>query len=182
MFRNDRTNYKVASNDPSNLSGEQTLDGQARVDGVALGAMGAITDRWKVFANYTYLHTEVLQSVSDYTLQNTGVDAQKGKPLTFTPKHAASIWTTYDLPYNLQVGYGLTTQSKQYLLSQDNAPTAAGYTVHRAMLGYKVNRNLNLRLNVNNLFDKQYLTRIRNNGWATPGDARAAILTADYSF
>ena len=182
VFRNDRTNYKVASNDPSNLSGEQALDGQARVDGVALGAMGAISDRWKVFANYTYLHTEVLQSVSDYTRQTTGVDAQKGKPLTYTPKHAASLWTTYDLPYNLQIGYGLTTQSKQYLASADGAPTAAGYTVHRAMLGYKVNRNLDLRLNVNNLFDKQYLTRIRNNGWATPGDGRAAILTANYSF
>ena len=50
------------------------------------------------------------------------------------------------------------------------------------MLGYKVNRNLDLRLNVNNLFDKHYLTRIRNNGWATPGDGRAAILTANYSF
>ncbi len=182
VFRNDRTNYKVASNDPSNLSGEQALDGQARVDGIALGVSGLITEKWKVFANYTYLDTEVLQSVSDYTQETTGIDAQKGNPLTFTPKHAASIWTTYDLPYNLQLGYGLTTQSKQYLASTDNAPTASGYTVHRAMLGYKVNRNLDLRLNVNNLFDKHYLTRIRNNGWATPGDGRAAILTANYSF
>ncbi len=182
VFRNDRTNYKVASNDPSNLSGEQALDGQARVDGIALGLSGLITEDWRVFANYTYLDSEVLQSVSDYTQETTGIDAQKGKPLTFTPKHAASIWTTYDLPYNLQVGYGLTTQSKQYLASADNAPTSSGYTIHRAMLGYKVNRNLDLRLNVNNLFDKHYLTRIRNNGWATPGDGRAAILTADYTF
>lgn len=182
VFRNDRTNYKVASNDPSNLTGEQTLDGQARVDGASLGLSGAITDKWKIFANYTYLHTEVLQSVSDFTKLTTGVDAQKGKPLTFTPKNAASIWTTYDLPYNFQVGYGLTTQSKQYLASADAAPTSSGYTVHRAMVAYKVNRNLGLRLNVNNLFDKDYLTRIRNNGWATPGDARAAVLSADYTF
>ncbi len=182
VFRNDRTNYKVASNDPSNLSGQQALDGQARVDGATLGLTGAITDKWKVFANYTYLNTQVLQSVSDFTKESTGIDAQKGKPLTFTPRNAASLWTLYDLPNNFQVGYGLTTQSKQYLASADNAPTASGYTVHRAMLGYKVNRNLDLRLNVNNLFDKHYLTRIRNNGWAVPGDGRAAILTADYSF
>jgi len=182
IFRNDRTNYKVASNDPSDLTGEQTLDGKARVDGVALGLTGSISERWKIFANYTYLDSEVLQSVSDYTLQTTGIDAQKGKPLTFTPKNAASVWTTYDLSHDLQLGYGLTTQSKQYLASADNAPTSPGYTVHRAMVAYKINKELGVRLNVNNLFDKQYLTRIRNNGWATPGDGRAAILTADYSF
>jgi len=50
------------------------------------------------------------------------------------------------------------------------------------MLGYKVNKQLNLQLNVNNLFDKEYLTRIRNNGWAVPGDGRAAVVSADYTF
>ncbi|MGY2289165.1 TonB-dependent receptor [Pseudomonas sp. SDO528_S397] len=182
IFRNDRTNYKVATNDPSDLSGSQTLDGSARVDGVELGLSGAITDRWKVFANYTYLDTQVLQSVSNFTKDTTGIDAQKGEPLTFTPKNAASLWTVYDLPHDFQVGYGLTTQSKQYLASAAGAPTAPGYTVHRAMVAYKVNKQLNLQLNVNNLFDKEYLTRIRNNGWAVPGDGRSAVVSADYTF
>jgi catecholate siderophore receptor len=182
IFRNDRTNYKVASNDPSDLSGTQTLNGKARVDGVALGLTGAITDHWKVYANYTYLDSKVLQSVSNFTKDTTGIDAQKGEPLTFTPKHAASLWTVYDLAHGFQVGYGLTIQSKQYLASAAGAPTAPGYTVQRAMLGYKVNKELNLQLNVNNLFNKEYLTRIRNNGWAEPGDGRVAIVSADYSF
>lgn len=182
VFRNDRTNYKVASNDPTNLSGTQSLDGKARADGVALGLSGAITDKWKVFANYTYLDTRVLRSASDFTLASTGFDAQKGEPLPFTPKHAASLWTVYDLPYDFQVGYGITAQSKQYLVSAAGAPTAPGYAVQRAMLGYKVNKQLNLQLNVNNLFDKEYLTRIRNNGWAVPGDGRAAVVSADYTF
>ena len=44
--------------------------------------------------------------------------------------------------------------------------------MHRAMVGYQLNEGFALQLNVDNLFDKQYFTRIRNNGWATPGAAR----------
>ena len=40
MFRNERENYRVADPDPTNLTGEQQLDGKARVDGVTLGAVG----------------------------------------------------------------------------------------------------------------------------------------------
>ncbi|NCE89694.1 TonB-dependent siderophore receptor [Pseudomonas sp. L13] len=182
LFRNDRTNYRVASSDPTNLSGEQPLDGKARVDGMTLGMTGSLTPNWHVFANYTYLDSKVLQSVSDYTREQTGIDTAEGAPLTLTPKHAMSLWTTYDLPHDWQVGYGLTTQSRLYLASAHNAPTAPGYTVHRAMLSYRVSPELLLRLNVNNLFDKFYLSRIRNNGWAVPGDGRAAILSMDYEF
>ena len=67
VFRNDREEFKVADPlNPDNPSGEQQLDGQARVDGVTLGAAGMITDAWSVFANVTYLDSEVLQGISDF--------------------------------------------------------------------------------------------------------------------
>ncbi|MCF5941713.1 TonB-dependent receptor, partial [Xanthomonas perforans] len=53
VFRNERENYKVNSGDP--LVPEQVLDGKARVDGIALGAAGYLTERWSIFANYTFL-------------------------------------------------------------------------------------------------------------------------------
>lgn len=52
IFRNDRKNYRVADPDPTNVTGEQALDGQARVDGVLLGAVGKLTDKWLLSANY----------------------------------------------------------------------------------------------------------------------------------
>jgi catecholate siderophore receptor len=50
------------------------------------------------------------------------------------------------------------------------------------MAAYRFSKSLDVQLNINNLFDKEYYTRIRNNGWATPGEARSFILSANYNF
>ena len=59
---------------------------------------------------------------------------------------------------------------------------APGERTHRAMAAYAVNSQLSLQLNLNNLTDEKYVTRVRNNGWATPGEARSAVLSATYRF
>lgn len=189
LFRNERQNYKVASADP--LQPEQVLDGKARVDGVALGVAGNITREWSVFANYTFLDSEVLQSVAD----EATADPVKGRELTQTPRHSASLWTTYALG-DWTFGYGATYQGEFY---PNNATAAAylktdAYWVHRAMVSYQLTSRIGLQLNVNNLFDEEYYTGIRNNltitngvvtagnGWANPGEGRSAVLTATFKF
>ncbi|APP74815.1 TonB-dependent receptor [Xanthomonas vesicatoria] len=193
VFRNERENYKVNSGDP--LIPEQVLDGKARVDGIALGAAGYLTERWSVFANYTFLDSEVLQSVSNRTASLTG-DPIAGRELVQTPRNAGNLWTTYALN-QWTFGYGVNYQGSFY---PNNTSTAVyhktdAYWVHRAMVGLRVNDWLSLQLNVNNLFDKEYYTSIRNNltvnaagtvtagsGWALPGDGRSAVLNATFSF
>lgn len=170
-------------------------DGKARVDGIALGAAGYLTERWSIFANYTFLDSEVLQSVSNRTESLTG-DPIAGRELVQTPRNAGNIWTTYQLN-QWTFGYGVTYQGGFY----PNNSSVAGYVktddywVHRAMVGLRVNDWLSLQLNVNNLFDEEYYTSIRNNltvnaagtvtagnGWALPGDGRSAVLSATFSF
>lgn len=192
IFRNDRTNYKVASGDPTRP--DQQLDGSARVEGVALGASGRITDAWSIFANYTYLDTEVRRGVSKF-LAAQGLDFTRGDPLTNVPDHAFSLFTTYDLAdLNLQLGYGVTYQGEYHLTQHalvagsTNTRTtiplvkAQDYVVHRVTVAWTPRPDIELRLNVNNVFDKEYYQRGRNNGWATPGDRRNATLTANYRF
>lgn len=187
IFRNDRENYRVADPDPLNPTGEQALDGQARVDGILLGVTGTITEQWSIYANYAHLDSEVLQGVSDFSA-GAGLDYTKGDPLLNTPENSLSIWSTYDLTRQWQVGYGATWQAdntvQQHAATYLSGPLAKSpdYWVHRAMVAYRVNRNLGLQLNINNLADKEYYTRIRNNGWATPGDGRQYTLTATYNF
>jgi catecholate siderophore receptor len=192
IFRNERTNYRVADYDPANLTGEQQLDGQARVDGLALGLAGRLTEKWSVFANATLLDSEVLQSVSDYCLANPGLagctnspadpDPQRGDRIINTPEESASLWTTYAFAPDWTAGYGITYQGSFDGGRVAGAPDVKSYTTHRAMLAWAVNDRLALQLNASNLFDKQYFIRVRNNGWATPGEARSLVLSANYRF
>jgi catecholate siderophore receptor len=191
VFRNDRQNYRVADpGNPDNPAGQQTLDGRARVDGVLLGASGNLTEHWALYANYSHLKSKVLQGASNF-VAIAGHDYTKGDPLLSTPENSLSLWTTVDLSHAWQLGYGATYVSS-YAVSQHSATNPDGalntvdsYVTQRAMIGYKINRNFGLQLNVNNLFDEKYLTRVRTSGdiaWGTPGDARSAVLTATYAF
>lgn len=197
LFRNERTNYPVTANDPS-VGILQVLDGRSRVDGVALGATGNITPEWSIFANYTYLKSKVLQSVSNYCLANPGTtftppggtaitcptaDLQRGNPLTNTPKHSGSLFTTYTFPFGLQIGYGLTYQGEFLLNNNTGSITRSkDWLTHRAFVSYPITEGLTAQVNVQNLTDKKYFTGIRNNGWATPGEGRSAVLSIFYSF
>jgi len=195
IFRTERTNYRVPSNDPA--VPEQQLDGASRVDGLTLGATGQVGENWTILANYTYLDGEILQGVSDFCLANPGAtgcvlggnnNLIVGDPLANTPDHSASLWVTYETDFDLTLGYGVTYQGQiSFNRTAVTAPLfkTDPYWVQRLMATYEVTDNFALQLNVNNLFDEDYYERIRNNannGWATPGAARSATLTAAYRF
>ncbi len=214
VFRNERTNYRVATNDPI-VTTLGVNDGRSRVDGIALGASGSISHAFSIFANYTYLKAKIIQSVSNFCLANPGpvrttvgtvttttnacgnsaaiLDTQAGQALANTPKHSGSLFATYTLPFGLQLGYGLTYQGafplNQSALATPLTPTtvvtpvfhSADYLTHRAFLSYTVGNGLTAQLNVQNFTNEKYYTGIRNNGWATPGEARSVRLTLFYS-
>jgi catecholate siderophore receptor len=184
FFDNERSNFRVASNEPG--VPEQQLDGTSSVRGVALGAAGRIGEKWSMFANYTYLDSKMEQSVSDYLLGIGAVDVLAGDPLPFTPKHSGSVWTTFQPTPSLMLGYGLTYQG-EYTFTRFPGATelyyTSSYVVQRAMATYTFSDNLALQLNVDNLTDKEYYERVRNNatnGWATPGAARFAVLSLNW--
>ena len=177
VFRVTKTNGRIDNNDP--LGDPIVLDGKQRVDGIELGASGKLTEQWQVFANYTYLDSEIITS---------DTPAEEGQALANTPPRSFSLWTSYDLPAGFQVGYGA-----QYV-SQRNVTIASttkvpDYWVHSAMLGYQVNEDVDLQLNVRNLFNEEYYDRVRSNtGTAArssalvPGEGRTAILAANFAF
>lgn len=206
LFRNERSNFRTPSNDPSLPTSLQVLDGRSRVDGLALGASGAITPEWTILANYTFLDSKVLQSVSDFCLANPGrigcgnsianIDPQAGNSLIQTPQHAGSLFTSYRLPFGLELGYGVTYQgdfaTNQASLANPTQFRSEDFLVHRAFLSYAMSKALTMQVNIQNLTNVKYLTGIRNNvngttgavtgGWAVPGEARSAVLSAFYSF
>lgn len=211
LFRNERSNFRTPSNDPALPASLQVLDGRSRVDGVALGLSGNITPAWAIFANYTYLDSEVLQSVSDFCRTTPGAsgcansaaipDPQAGDELIQTPKHSGSLFTTYtfapgSLFGGLQVGYGLTYQgsfaTNQRTLLGRTQYRSDDWLTHRLFASYEITPGLTAQVNVSNLTGEDYFTTIRNNinatsgaitgGWANPGDSRQAVFSLFYSF
>ena len=186
LFRNERSNYKVPSIDPT--VPEDQLDGKSRVNGFALGANGQITEAWSVTANYTYLDSKVLRNAAD----GSPTDPQKGAPLTNVPHHSGSFFTAYKLPFGLQIGYGFTYQGSFYLnnvLSATNTQLyeVDDYLIHNAYLAYTINDNAALQLNVKNFTDEKYFTGVRNGAttnaqWARVGEGISAIGTLTLRF
>lgn len=178
LFRVDKDNVREQdANNDLKLAGEQ------RVQGVELGITGQLTDAWGVYANYTYLDSETRKSVAEP--QENGRDPV-GHSLGNTPDHSFNLWSTYDIVQNLQLGYGARFVGKRNVDS-DVAGTVNSYWVHNAMLAYRVTNNLSVQLNVNNLFDEEYVERVRarpgtdsRSSAVETGDGRAAILSLDY--
>ncbi|MNQ67858.1 putative TonB-dependent receptor BfrD precursor [compost metagenome] len=171
--------------------GSTALAGDQRVQGVELAATGKLTEQWNLFANFTFLDSETRSAA------NTPAGlATEGQALANTPPRSFNLWTTYDLPGDFRVGYGARYVSERNLTSSNDGVKLDAYWLHNAMLGYKVSETLDLQLNLNNLFDKDYVERVRTQvgnsvGEKTTaarssaieyGDARSAVLSATLSF
>ena len=174
LYRTTVTNELVQ--DPTDLLYYQI--GKKRVQGVEISALGKLTDDWAVSAGFTTMDATVEKGAS--VTQNGSDD------LAYTPKRAFTAWTTYHLPFNLTIGGG-ARYSGELQRGTDGAMGTPSYTkaywVFDAMASYPVNRNLDIQLNVYNLFDKRYVAAINKSGYRyTPGTPRSAMLTANVRF
>jgi len=152
--------------------------GRKRVQGVELSAVGQLTRDWSVSAGYSWMDT----SIEAGRL----VTASGENALTYTPKNAFTSWTTYTSPSGLKIGGG-ARYSGRLLRGTDGAvgtpAYAEDYWVVDAMAAYRVNRWLDLQLNVYNLGDKRYVAAINKSGYRyTPGAPRWGSLTANFHF
>ncbi|MEH6563995.1 MAG: TonB-dependent siderophore receptor [Halopseudomonas sp.] len=121
--------------------------GEVRSQGIEAELSGEVLPELQLFAGYTYNTTEFLDDPDN-----------EGKTFSqWTPKHMLRMWTDYQLPGDwnrLSVGGGFTSQS--HTLSYDREFEVPGFTVWNARLGYRLNDEISLAVNANNLFDKRY--------------------------
>lgn len=168
-FRTEKTNSRTE--DPTDSTDTVVLEGEQRVDGIEVGITGSITDKWNVFAAYTFLVSEITESKNASEL---------GNELSNTPNNTFSLWTTYELPMNFEVGAGAQFVGERYS-SNANTREAAGYWLGDAMLAYQMNKDVTMRLNVYNLGDAEYIDRV-GGGHFIPGAGRSAVLSTDFKF
>ncbi|WP_286788410.1 MULTISPECIES: TonB-dependent receptor [unclassified Pseudomonas] len=169
LFRTDKTNARVT--DPDNSS-YQVLDGEQRVQGVELGFSGKLTPHWKVFGGYTYLDSEIRKSTTA---------SDEGNKMPQTPENNFTLWTTYDVTQDFTVGGGATYVDRQFG-NTANSTYISSYTRYDAMAAYRVTKNLDLQLNVQNLTDKRYFDQVYSTHMAHVAPGRTALLSANFHF
>jgi catecholate siderophore receptor len=77
------------------------------------------------------------------------------------------------------VGTGGNFVDKRYA-STANTNVAPGYATQQAMIGYKLNKNVEFQMNVYNLWNTDYIQAVGSN--FLPGAGRSFVFSANVKF
>ena len=171
MFQIEKTNARTT--DPA--LGVQVLEGRQRVRGFELEAIGRILPAWNIFAGYTYLDSRVLEA-----LEVTGGIPVKGKRIQNVPENTFSLWTTYDITDQWQVGGGVIYVDQRFA-NNTNVNVAPSYVRADMTVAYRPIKPLELRMNITNLADTVYFDQVHPSH-IVPGAARTFLFTGTYRF
>lgn len=170
VYKLERTN--VAVTDPNNSAATILVDGQ-ETKGLEIGINGRITSAWSVVGGYAYQHAEITKA------QSASIPA--GSVVAQVPKSTFSLWNRYDFNETWGAALGVISRTDMYAAS-DNAVTLPGYTRLDGAIYAKLDKNLRLQLNVENLLNKEYYLYANSNNNITPGSPTAARLTLIANF
>ncbi|HMJ07613.1 MAG TPA: TonB-dependent siderophore receptor [Pyrinomonadaceae bacterium] len=176
LFRVEKNNARTAGLLPGD---PPTLDGDQAVQGIEFSATGNITRNWQIFAGYTFLDSKTVRSNTAPTNVNGLLISEVGKELINTPRNSFNLWTTY-IWNKLFFGGGPRFVDKRYG-NNINTRVVDSYVVVDALLSYKLTKNIDLRLNMNNIGDKYYIDRI-GGGHIVPGAGRVVLLGTAFNF
>ena len=177
IFRTEKQNTRISLDANTTTNG-----GASKVDGFELGLNGNITDKWAVSAGYTYLDSESTKNgVSCRGTTCTDQTAYNGNVMPNVAKNSATLWTTYQVLPQLNLGVGAIAMDKVYG-DAANTKYVPGYVRYDAMARYNVNKNVDLQLNVNNLSDERYFTKAYASHYATEAEGRSAVLSVNFKY
>lgn len=172
LFKIHDTNRALSD---ANNPGYFLTAGELESKGWELEVVGRPMRGLDLSAGYTYLATHWLNNGN-----------ATGQPVSFWyPRHMVKLWSKYrfsdDVFKGFSIGFGLNGASQ----SASGAPSATvaarsqnEYAVVKLQLGYEIDKNTALSLDINNLFDTTYYTRLGGtNTYNTFGDPRNAVLS-----
>lgn len=143
--------------------------------GWELELVGKLLPNWDISGGYTNLITR---------WRNNG--SNTGKPVSYWyPRHLYKLWTRYQFNQGVLAGasIGVGVQGASRSASGAASDTIAAreqnsYATVKLQLGYQVNKQLGVTLDINNLFDTKYYTRLGGtNTYNTYGDPLNVALT-----
>lgn len=152
--------------------------GAQRSRGFELDIAGYLLPNWQINASYSYIDATIVTD-NDKTLE--GARTQN------TPKNSANLWTRYNFVKGTalkDIGIGLGLQHNGSRIPWfTRAFEVPAYTVFDMALYYTPGKsNMQLSLNMNNVFNKTYWLGAQTYTRLFPGAPRNVMLTATYRF
>ncbi|MGY8661149.1 TonB-dependent receptor [Bradyrhizobium sp. UFLA05-109] len=157
-----------------------------RIRGIDLGVGGKITDKWSIFGGLVLMQSEVTKSLvppANTTLYTTNV----GLPLSNVAHQSFSLLTKYQLTDVWELGGQAVYRSKIYggtFLAANQGTSIPSYWRFDAFAEAKINKNWQVKLFVNNIFDKRYYDALYQSAapfvLEAPGRAAYLVLSARY--
>jgi catecholate siderophore receptor len=167
IFRTEKTNQRIANS----ITDVLELAGKRRVQGIEFELAGHLTSNWEILSGVAFNHGRIVRANVNQGNTPLGVADASG-----------SIWTTYRIGGDWEVGGGVVANSG-FNLTDANNGSVPGYAVFDMTAAY-VQRQYEVRLNLYNLFDKTYYLGGYQNSpnRVLPGMPRAATITLRYNF
>jgi iron complex outermembrane receptor protein len=160
--------------DPTGTSSVQT--GEVRSRGIELSAVGNVTRELSIIALYIYQDVKNVQA-NDTSLNNWPVDIPR-------PRQMASLWADWTWHTGALAGFGIGGGIRYQSASAgapDNSLTVASYTLYDAALRYDT-RNWRFSLNVENMFDRHYISGCQSYSVCVFGNERTVLANAKYNW
>lgn len=144
--------------------------GKRVMQGVEFELSGQLTDQWRMHAGYSYLSSDIKV---DSTTRDDGV-------FLLMPRHSFNLWSTYDITPAFTLGAGVNVMSS---IESSQGVKGRGYATIDAMLSYQATERVKLQLNVDNLANRKYYTRVGSlNTFNIPGKERTIKANINYRF
>jgi catecholate siderophore receptor len=159
--------------------------GKNRVRGIEFGLSGNLSERWSAQFSASLMKAEVLDSIVASTI---------GRTLSNFADDQAFLQLRYQATTKFSLGGALAWSSEMYAGQPDTAAgfnttindysyTIPGYSTVDLFANYEFSETLKMRLNVGNVFDRDYyLAAYRSGSFTYIGDARSARLSLSAEF
>lgn len=190
LFRSTNEN-EIATNP----DGSSVAVGEKQVEGLELGAVGSLTDKWQISAGLAFMDNEITRgnrTVDDpNTTTNEAASNNEGGAIQWSPKTTFTLWNSYTFGNGLVIGGGaryIDTMVSSSIVNSSAISTRSmlefgDYWVLDAMASYPINKNINVQLNVLNLTDEDYVASLNNGGSRYyPGAPLSARLGVNFAF
>lgn len=167
---------KLLVDDP--VTHEKQQAGQQTSDGLEATLELALANQWQVSANAAVVRAKY----DDFDERVGGVPQDRaGNRPANVPRRTANLWLSKGFGQTVDAGIGLRYLDERYA-NTANSQSVPGYTVVDANLGWQVLPDVRLGLQLNNLFNRDYVVAAHSGEQWLLGAPRSYFATVDYSF